>query len=268
MSTAPDRAPWKAPLSRIRPKAARPAPVVGGRKRTQGGLAVAMVLAAVVFAAGAAYFYSSATKGTSVLVATTPLAPGARVSPSDVTSEVVRLPSGMPKVSASFLGEIGRFYTKTAIEPGMMLVAGELTLTPPLKSAMVDVALVLTPSQYPATLTLGETVYAIYTGTSNNQSATSTSTPTPPPSLPLTPPTKPVVFNRLLTSQIIAKATVWQMPIAPAASGGPFSSSAPAASSNGDLDITVRVPPTFGPSLAAASAAGDVAIVTLRGAGS
>lgn len=262
MTTVEDRAPWKAPLSRLKPKGPKPAPVVRVKKRTQASLAVAMLLGAVVFGAVGVYAYSSATKGTSVLVATAPLSVGARVSSSDVRSEVVRLASGMPSVSSSYLPDIGQFYATSPISPGALLVQADLSKTPPTKSKVVDVALQLGPAQYPATLALGETIYCVFTGGTVQQGSTPVLTPPP------VPPTAPVGFNKLATGQIIATATVWQVPLAAPASGGLFSSSAPAPSSNGDLDITVRVPPTFGPSLAAAAAAGEVAVVTLRGPGS
>ena len=255
-----ERPAWKgpqAPIPQVRPP--KPAPALAAKRNQQPMVAGAMLLCALVFAGVGAWLYSSGTKGEQVLVAATAIPAGTHLSAGDVAVETVRLPAGVPRVDRAYLSEIGHYWTSANIEAGGLLSSAELTDQPPGNQANSLVGLVLAPAQHPSTVQPGERVACVFTG---GQSAQNTAALTP--STSLGPPSAPVPFSELTPGQVIAEATIWQVPAAASGTSGPFSSNPSAGSDS--LELTVRVPAAYAQTLAAASAAGQVAIVT--GAGS
>lgn len=213
-------------------------------------LALVMVLAAVVFAGIGVVAYSRATASTSVLVATRTIPAGSRITPADVSVAAVRLPAGIPHVSASYLGEMDHFYAISTISAGTLFTSVELSHQAPLTAASTLVGVVLSATQHPQALTTGETVQVVFVGTTSAASSSSS-----PPSVL----TSPVPYATLQTGQVLATATVWQMPPAvPSTSGGAFSSSP--TTTSGSIDVTLRVPAAVAPLVTAAAAANDVAL--------
>jgi len=221
-------------------------------------VAATMLICALLFAGVGVWLYSSGTRGEQVLVASTALPAGTHLSAADVTVETVRLPASLPRVDVAYLAEIGRYWASANIAAGALLSSAELTDQPPGNQANSLVGLVLAPAQHPSTVQPGEHVACIFTGAQSAQSAGALSSTTS-----LGPPSAPVPFSELVPGQVIADATIWQVPEVASGASGPFSNSSAGSSS---LDLTVRVPAAYAQTLAAAAAAGQVAIVS--GAGS
>jgi len=217
-----------------------------------------MLLCALLFAGVGAWVYSNATKGEQVLVAASALPAGTHLSASDVTVETVRLPADVPHVNAAYLSEIGRYWASANIPAGGLLSSAELSNQPPGNQANSLVGLVLAPAQHPASVQPGERIDCVFTGGQSAQSASSLGT-----SSSLGPPSAPVPFSELVPGQVIAQATIWQVPQSASGATGPFSSNLSPGSSS--LEITVRVPAQYAQTLAAAAAAGQVAIVAGTG---
>jgi hypothetical protein len=251
-----ERPAWKGPQAPIVPtRVAKPAPALAPKRNQQPMVVGAMLLCALVFAGVGAWLYSSGTKGEQVLVAATAIPAGTHLSAGYVAVETVRLPASLPHVDAAYLSEIAHYWTSANIEAGGLLSSAELTDQPPGNQANSLVGLVLAPAQHPSTVQPGERVACIFTG---GQSAQNTGALTP--STSLGPPSAPVPFSELTPGQVIAEATIWQVPDTASGASGPFSSN-PSAGSN-TLDLTVQVSAAYAQTLAAASAAGQVAIVT------
>jgi hypothetical protein len=246
----------QAPVSNGRP--IKSPPLLTHKRRQQPVIAIAMLVAAVVFAGIGAWQYSSATKGQQVLVATGTIPAGTRLSASDVTIETVRLPSSLPHVDAAYLSSIGKYWATATIPAGGLLMSAQLTNSAPSSQPTSEVGLVLSTQQRPATLTPGETIECIYTGTQGSQGAAGGTVATP-----LGAPTAPVPFSQLVPGQEITTATVLDVPAAPSTAGGPFSSASPTGTNT--ADITVSVPEPYAQTLAAAAAATQVAIVAAPG---
>ena len=243
---------WQGPQAPSSPRPATTA--LTRRKRGQPVLALAMVLAAVVFAGIGVVAYSRATASTSVLVATRTIPRGSHISPSDVTVASVRLPAGVPHVSASYLGEMDRYYATSTIPAATLLDGAELSRQSPITTATSLVGVVLSPPQHPQVLSTGETVQVVFVGSSSASNSSSA-----PPSTPPSVLTSPVPYSTLQTGQVLTTATVWQMPpAAPGSSGGAFSSSPTPTSSS--IDVTLKVPAAMAPLVTAAAAANDVAL--------
>jgi hypothetical protein len=141
-------------------------------------LAVALVGAGIL--AGAAV-YTATNHRVAVLVATANVPPGSVITAGDIGSASVSAGPGVQVIPASQAQQVIGQIAGTALHPGMLLTAAELTTLRPPAVGQVLVALPMRPSVLPASgLAPGDHVLVVPTPGSQGQAGSSANAPSLP----------------------------------------------------------------------------------------
>jgi len=194
----------------------------------------------------------------SVFLAVAQLVPaGATVSPSDLETVSINPAAGLDAIPLRDAGEvIGRRATET-LEPGSLLVPGELASGQGLPAGRALVGTSLAVNQMPAELAAGDRVLVVLSGTGGSPTSSSATSGTPAgpdgsPTGALAPsPAGPA-------GSVLTQATV----ISISAPGGTLATVGAASAA---FVVTLDVPEAAAPAVTAASAAGNVSLAVLGG---
>lgn len=229
--------------------------------RRRPGLAVAGAL--LVLACGAIGADVATRTGAKVafLVASREVAPGTTVTPADLSTLLLSPAPGLDAIPASDSASVIGRSTTVAMDPGSLVVPGELETGPALPTQMALVGASLADNQMPATLAVGDHVLVVLSGTSGltassgsagasaSQARTAGPATTPGTSSSVPSPTAP-------PGAVMATATVITI-----ASFQPGSSGSTSASAV----VTLEIPDATAGPITAASAAGDISLAMVGG---
>jgi hypothetical protein len=150
------------------------------RRRRPGMIALAVALVGAGILAGAAV-YTATNHRVSVLVVTANVQAGSVISASDVGTASVSVGPGVQMIPAGQAQQVIGQIAGTALHPGMLLTAAEITTFRPPAPGQVLVPLPMRPAALPATgLTPGDHVLIVPTPGSQGQAGTSSSAPSLP----------------------------------------------------------------------------------------
>lgn len=148
------------------------------RRRRPGMIALAVALVGVGTLAGAA-IYTATNHRVAVLVATASVPPGSVITAGDVGTASVSAGPGVQVIPASQEQQVIGQIAGTALHPGMLLTAAELTTLRPPALGQALVPLPMRPSDLPASgLAPGDHVLVVPTPGAQGQPGSSATAPT------------------------------------------------------------------------------------------
>ncbi len=150
------------------------------RRRRPGMIALAVALVGVGILAGAAV-YTATNRRVSVLVVTANVQPGSVISASDIGSASVSAGPGVQVIPAAQAQQVIGQIAGTALHPGMLVTAAEITTFQPPAPGQVLVPLPMRPAVLPASgLAPGDHVLIVPTPGSQGQTGSSAGAPSMP----------------------------------------------------------------------------------------
>jgi len=147
------------------------------RRRRPGMIALAVALVGLGILVSTAV-YAATNHRVPVLVATASVPPGTVITAADVGTASVSAGPGVGLIPASQIRQVIGQVAGSALHPGMLLTASELTALAPPGPGQELVPLPLRPSVFPASgLAAGDRVLIVATPGAQGQAGTSTATP-------------------------------------------------------------------------------------------